>query len=177
LADTLIGQVKIFTRPRGEYDPSVAYLKMDEVQDPNGLSIYQASEDIPAGTALTDSRWVKRIDGSKIEDTLEAETTLVEWSVDAVIVKGNKATHEGSTYQWTLDTPGTGIEPPADGWVLVASKGDKGDKGDRGDIGNVMYATFDVDDNGELVMTTPDGYTGPEFVINDDGEMEAVVNG
>lgn len=50
-------------------------------------------------------------------------------------------------------------------------------KGDKGDIGNVMFAVFDVDDDGELIMITPDGYTGPEFEINDDGEMEAVING
>ena len=53
----------------------------------------------------------------------------------------------------------------------------KGDKGDKGDTGNVMYATFDIDfDTGELVMTIPDGYTGPTFLINDEtGELEVSI--
>ena len=53
----------------------------------------------------------------------------------------------------------------------------KGDKGDKGDTGNVMYATFDIDfDTGELVMTIPDGYTGPTFAINDEtGELEVSI--
>jgi hypothetical protein len=47
----------------------------------------------------------------------------------------------------------------------------------KGDTGNVMYATFDIDfDAGELVMTTPDGYTGPTFSINDEtGELEVSI--
>lgn len=53
----------------------------------------------------------------------------------------------------------------------------KGDKGDKGDTGNVMYATFDIDfDTGELVMTIPDGYTGPTFAINNEtGELEVSI--
>jgi len=61
------------------------------------------------------------------------------------------------------------------------AKGEKGDKGDKGDtgaqgpIGNVMFATFDID-TGELMMTTPDGYTGPTFLINDEtGELEVSI--
>lgn len=46
----------------------------------------------------------------------------------------------------------------------------------KGDTGNVMYATFDYDPlTGEIVMTTPDGYTGPTFLINDDGMMTVEV--
>ena len=53
----------------------------------------------------------------------------------------------------------------------------KGDTEAQGPIGNVMYATFDIDfDTGELVMTIPDGYTGPTFSINDEtGELEVSI--
>jgi hypothetical protein len=53
----------------------------------------------------------------------------------------------------------------------------KGDTGAQGPVGNVMYATFDIDfDTGELVMTIPDGYTGPTFSINDEtGELEVSI--
>ena len=49
--------------------------------------------------------------------------------------------------------------------------------GPQGPVGNVMYATFDIDfDTGELVMTIPDGYTGPTFSINDEtGELEVSI--
>lgn len=36
----------------------------------------------------------------------------------------------------------------------------------QGKTGNVMYATFEIDpETGILTMTTPNGYTGPEFEI------------
>ena len=48
----------------------------------------------------------------------------------------------------------------------------------KGDTGNVMYATFDIDTTtGDLVMTTPVGYTGPTFILNETtGDLEVVVN-
>lgn len=48
-------------------------------------------------------------------------------------------------------------------------------KGDKGDPGNVMYATFEVDGNGDLIMTTPDGYSGPQFRLNENGELEVTI--
>ena len=71
-------------------------------------------------------------------------------------------------------------------FAFVVPKGDqgiqgiqgmKGNTGAQGPVGNVMYATFDIDfDTGELVMTIPDGYTGPTFAINDEtGELEVSI--
>lgn len=52
-----------------------------------------------------------------------------------------------------------------------------GAKGDKGDTGNIMYATFDIDPaTGNLIMTTPDGYSGTDFYINDNGEIVVRVN-
>lgn len=46
----------------------------------------------------------------------------------------------------------------------------------QGKTGNVMYATFDIDtDTGELVMYTPDGYTGPVFSLSD-GFLEVTIS-
>ncbi len=45
-------------------------------------------------------------------------------------------------------------------------RGNVGPKGDRGDT---MFATFDIDPvTGELAVTTPDGYNGAQFLIEDD---------
>jgi hypothetical protein len=70
-----------------------------------------------------------------------------------------------------------GVRDDADAGVFKGDKGDRGDTGAQGPIGNVMYATFDIDfDTGELMMTTPDGYTGPTFLINDEtGELEVSI--
>ncbi|MCQ2316346.1 MAG: hypothetical protein MJZ85_06645 [Bacteroidales bacterium] len=40
------------------------------------------------------------------------------------------------------------------------------------------YATFDVDtDTGDLIMTYPDDYYGPDFRLTDDGDLEVIPNG
>lgn len=40
----------------------------------------------------------------------------------------------------------------------------------RGPSGNTLFAVFDIDpDTGELSVTTPVGYTGPAFAINEQG--------
>lgn len=45
--------------------------------------------------------------------------------------------------------------------------------GPVGPVGNVLFATFALDSNsGDLIITTPDGYTGPVFNINTQGILE-----
>lgn len=47
----------------------------------------------------------------------------------------------------------------------------------EGKDGNVLFATFAVDPTtGLLSMTTPDGYAGPEFSLNNKGYLEVTVN-
>ena len=60
-------------------------------------------------------------------------------------------------------------------WTWDAETGEYVDTGEaaRGDI---MYATFEIDmDTGELVMYTPDGYTGPVFSLAD-GFLEVTIS-
>lgn len=52
----------------------------------------------------------------------------------------------------------------------------KGDKGDRGEKGDVNYATFDIEPDGCLYMTTSDNYSGANFEINENGELEVIIN-
>lgn len=50
-------------------------------------------------------------------------------------------------------------------WTWDAEQGEYVDTGESA-RGDVMYATFEIDiDTGELVMYTPDGYTGPAFSL------------
>ena len=50
-------------------------------------------------------------------------------------------------------------------WVWNAETGQYEDTGESA-RGDVMYATFEIDpETGILTMTTPNGYTGPEFEI------------
>lgn len=60
-------------------------------------------------------------------------------------------------------------------WTWDAEQGEYVDTGESA-RGDVMYATFDIDtDTGELVMYTPDGYTGPVFSLSD-GFLEVTIS-
>lgn len=48
-----------------------------------------------------------------------AMSSFDEWTSEIVIAKWDGVTHNGLSYIWTLDTPGTGIEPPATGWLAT----------------------------------------------------------
>ena len=71
----LLKSVVILTNPRGAHDPTQTYAKMDEVQ--YQTSIYVAAEYIPAGVAITDPRWVCKLDNSAAyaaeQDRISAE--------------------------------------------------------------------------------------------------------
>lgn len=60
-------------------------------------------------------------------------------------------------------------------WTWDAEQGEYVDTGESA-RGDVMYATFEIDmDTGELVMYTPDGYTGPVFSLAD-GFLEVTIS-
>ena len=60
-------------------------------------------------------------------------------------------------------------------WTWDAESGEYVDTGEAA-RGDVMYATFEIDmDTGELVMYTPDGYTGPVFSLSD-GFLEVTIS-
>ena len=60
-------------------------------------------------------------------------------------------------------------------WTWDAEQGEYVDTGESA-RGDVMYATFEIDmDTGELVMYTPDGYTGPVFSLSD-GFLEVTIS-
>lgn len=48
----------------GDFDSTKAYKKLSVVKIPSTGSVYVAKEDIPANTAITDSRWYKLLDGN-----------------------------------------------------------------------------------------------------------------
>lgn len=60
-------------------------------------------------------------------------------------------------------------------WTWDAEQGEYVDTGESA-RGDVMYATFEIDmKTGELVMYTPDGYTGPVFSLSD-GFLEVTIS-
>lgn len=102
---------------------------------------------------------------SEIEAAETARASFREWTTDLEIAKGNKVSHQGSSYIWTLDAPGDGIEPPGGGWLLFAQRG------------STLTAIFEIDwETGELVVIYPDDYTGLVFSINEDGELEVTIS-
>lgn len=60
-------------------------------------------------------------------------------------------------------------------WTWDAEQGEYVDTGEAA-RGDVMYATFEIDmETGELVMYTPDGYTGPVFSLSN-GFLEVTIS-
>lgn len=60
-------------------------------------------------------------------------------------------------------------------WTWDAEQGEYVDTGESA-RSDVMYATFEIDiETGELVMYTPDGYTGPVFSLSD-GFLEVTIS-
>ena len=60
-------------------------------------------------------------------------------------------------------------------WTWDAETGEYVDTGEAA-RGDVMYATFEIDmETGELIMYTPDGYTGPVFSLAD-GFLEVTIS-
>lgn len=118
----------------------------------------------------------------------EAATEAAGLTTDA-IARANEIseTMEGIAPRWSdvnisVSALGEGVAPTAsiaqgETGTSISLGIPKGDTGAQGPIGNVMYATFDIDfETGELMMATPDGYTGPTFSINDEtGELEVSI--
>ena len=95
----------------------------------------------------------------------------------------HEVTEDGSTYRYIALAPSTGKPLPVHPatsttyWRLTARAGRDGVDGVDGvdgKDGQLLYATFDIDDEtGDLVMYTPDGYAGPQFVLNEEtGDLE-----
>ena len=64
------------------------------------------------------------------------------------------------------------LSPDCQIGVPVVCNGEKGAKGDKGGI---SYATFDINAQGHLIMNYDQYYTGPDFIITNNGHLEVVI--
>lgn len=144
---------------RGAYDSGALYEKYDVVYESTTNSAYAYINNVATiGNAVTnETYWALLVSGSELNSTAENMPYLF------IKYSENKPTTDGeisdTTGNWMGVYIGTSRIAPTTYnsyiWHNVT--------------GNVMYATFDIDfDTGELVMTIPDGYTGPTFAINDE---------
>jgi acetyl esterase/lipase len=155
----LLKAVQIFTNPRGQHDSALAYAKMDEVQ--HETSVYIAAEDIPAGVAISDPRWICKIDNSAAWDAEQARVARdAKWGAIAVEVNtlepDQPATgqltqsQDMSTFSFGIPKGDKGEQGDKGDKGDTGAKGDKGDKGDtgakgdKGDPGEVTQAEFDA---------------------------------
>jgi hypothetical protein len=97
-----------------------------EVRQYNGSSIKKSvvatTKILPALSGEEDAaspQYASWLD--KAAEDEAARNKFCEWTSTELIVKGNKVAHNGCSYVWTLNTPGTGIQPPASGWLCIAS--------------------------------------------------------
>ena len=91
-----------------------------------------------------------------------ARNVFVEYNGSTSYVVGNKVSYNGSSYVCILNSTGN-LPTNTTYWLLIAEKGD------------VNFASFNTDENGNLIMTTTVGYTGAEFVINSTGNLEVTI--
>lgn len=136
---SLLRSVQIFPDLKGAHNSELSYKKFDEVQ--HQTSIYVAAEDIPAGTEITDPRWVVKLDNSAAyaaeQAREEAEALRVEAEAARMGFKpmgaynpanenkyGEWYTHEGGSYGYIWPEPSTGV-PVTDTshWQQIASIG------------------------------------------------------
>lgn len=149
---------------------------------------YSASSD-GSGFSPTWSAGMDYI-GVAVGQTAPAVKTGYQWITfrgeqgDSVFIRYS-ASHDGSGFSptWSAGKDYMGVavgrtaptDKTAYQWTLI--RGEKGDQGEQGEPGNVLYATFAVDpETGILEMTTPTGYDGVGFEINEYGELEAIIN-
>lgn len=96
----------------------------------------------------------------------EAEDARAYWAAFEPLRQyavGEKVYYLGSSYICTA-IPAIGTLPTDTGyWSIVVQKGD------------VQYATFEVDGNGELFMTTTPDYAGPTFSLTEAGNLEVSI--
>lgn len=96
----------------------------------------------------------------------EAEDARAYWAAFEPLRQyavGEKVYYLGSSYICTA-IPAIGTLPTDTGcWSIVVQKGD------------VQYATFEVDSNGELFMTTTPDYAGPTFSLTEAGNLEVSI--
>ncbi len=121
---SLLRSVQIFPDLKGAHDPDLSYKKFDEVQ--HQTSIYVAAEDIPAGTEITDPRWVVKLDNSAAYAAEQAreEAEALRVAADAARMGfkpmgaynpanenkyGEWYTHEGGSYGYIWPEPSTGV--------------------------------------------------------------------
>lgn len=117
---------------------------------------------------LAESARAEAEDARSLAETAraEAEDARAYWAAFDPLRQyliGEKAYYLGSSYLCMV-TPPPGTLPTNSGyWSIVVQKGD------------VQYATFEVDENGELFMTTTPDYAGPAFSLTEAGNLEVSI--
>ena len=122
----------------------------------------------------------------KSADSATAAGQAQQGAEDAKTAAGQSAAESADSAKVSLDAANRAENaairqpyPDPETGTWWAWDAETGAYADTGEVytGNVMYGTFDIDPaTGELTMATPDGYTGPEFAINKNGELEVSVN-
>lgn len=153
---SLLRSVQIFPDLKGAHDPDLSYKKFDEVQ--HQTSIYVAAEDIPAGTEITDPRWVVKLDNSaayaaeQARDAQLAQTDLKTLGIPLAKMSRVEVTenytgvlpivfHDGWLYGFQNNTTIVRSNNDGETWSTVATSGSFGSL-------HSMYWT----DDGEVLL-------------------------
>lgn len=157
---------------RGEYSAVAPYEKLDVVK--YGNSSYVALRDT-IGHAPNDANYWMQL---AYVDTAIAAANTATGSANAATTAATNAAAAANTAAEQMTNANvsvTMLAPSATPTGEITKSGSDMQIALGVPRSNLAYATFEVDDNAELIMYAPEGYGGIGFAINDDGYLEVII--
>jgi hypothetical protein len=149
------------------------YLDQLEVRSARTRTLVEAGQGASGETPDAITSWIRETTALKAQIEAQAQavaqaeaarSVYEPWNTGRNYHCGNKVTLDGRSYAWTLAAPSSaGLVPPAEGWLLIADRGE------------AYLASFHIDALGQLNVTYSEGYKGSVFSINENGELEAAI--
>ena len=185
--ETILG--KVCFSPKGKYKPSEKYDRLDVVEH-EGSSYVVLKKELTGVTPTGDNEnymlLAARGEKLKFSDLTEEEveqmklhfSDLTEEDIAELQKPAKEATEAAKDAADRLNALSDHRDEIRDGyWWRWNEKIKEYENTGETANGNTLFATFDVDlQTGELSVTTPDGYLGPEFELSDEGEISVVIN-
>lgn len=180
---------KVCFSPKGKYKPSEKYDRLDVVEH-EGSSYVVLKKELTGVTPTGDNEnymlLAARGEKLKFSDLTEEEveqmklhfSDLTEEDIAELQKPAKEATEAAKDAADRLNALSDHRDEIRDGyWWRWNEKIKEYENTGETANGNTLFATFDVDlQTGELSVTTPDGYLGPEFELSDEGEISVVIN-
>lgn len=162
---------KVAVRPCGTHSETREYERLDLVY--KGNSSYVSLQDKNIGHSVTDAEWWQLIvDGDTASDAASKASSAATSASDAA-TKATAATttakEQAARAKALADNPNK-IGDNGNWWTYSESAGGYIDTGILA-TGGVVYPSFDVDGDGQLIMSSDDEVSADHFKMDEDGVL------